>query len=263
MITADARRADAPSFERWVAHFTDNRARHAAIEGRIDWDAAAEMSPAARAALIRSFQRFELGEGGDGAHLLRKARGCGEAQQHALRMLVGEEQAHSALFARGLSHLGAAPLPHHWSDGAFTLLRRSLGLRTELMLFLIAEAVAMPYFVVLARRGPDAVIRGIGTRIALDEEHHLAFQIDQLRGGLRSLPSWAKPLVVLPCWLVAVGATAVVVIDHGGALRACGMGAHAYAGAALRSFRRALTAALGGVGSSEPRDTVCAPTHPV
>ncbi|GAA1998423.1 hypothetical protein GCM10009777_39640 [Microbacterium pumilum] len=72
-------------------------------------------------------------------------------------MLVAEEQLHSGLFRRGLRHLGAPPLASHWSDRVFTYLRRSLGLRTELALFLTAEAVAMPYFVVLARSGPDEV----------------------------------------------------------------------------------------------------------
>lgn len=233
-----------PVFERWVAHFTDNRTRHVAIEALVEWDAALELPDAVRAALIRSFQRFELGEGGDGEHLLRKAAGCSSAQQHALRMLVEEEQRHSELFQRGLRHLGAEPLVGHWSDRAFTGLRRALGLRTELALFLAAEAVAMPYFVVLARSGPDEVIRGMGTRIALDEEHHLAFQIDQLRLGFAGVPGPVRALAFAAWWCVAVGAATVVAIDHGAALRVCGLRVGSYWGAALRSFRRAASAAL-------------------
>jgi len=244
MRSAVSANVGAPVFERWVAHFAANQARHDAIEARIDWDAPADLPDNVRTALIRSFQRFELGEGGEGTHLLRKASGCGAAQQEALRMLVAEEQLHSGLFQRGLLHLGAPTLDGHWSDRVFTYLRRSLGLRTELALFLTAEAVAMPYFVVLARSGPDEMIRAIGKRIALDEEHHLAFQIDQLRLEFAALPTPVRALVFAAWWCVAVGAATVVAIDHGAALRTCGLRVGFYWGAALRSFRRAAAAAL-------------------
>jgi hypothetical protein len=231
-------------FDGWVGHFAANRARGEAIEARIDWDTAADLPDNTRTALIRSFQRFELGEGGEGLHLLRKARGQGAAQQEALRMLVAEEQRHSTLFKRGLQYLGADTVTTHWSDEVFTRLRRSLGLRTELALFLAAEAVAMPYFVVLARSGPDEVTRGIGTRIALDEEHHLAFQIDQLRPGFVRMPIPVRGVVFLAWWCVAVGAATVVAIDHRAALRVCGLPVRSFWGAALRSFRRAAGATL-------------------
>ena len=231
--------ADDRVFERWIAHFADNQARHAAIEAAVDWDTPAALPDAVRIALVRSFQRFELGEGGDGEHLLRKASDCSPAHQEALRMLVAEEQLHSELFKRGLQHLDAAPLRGHWSDRVFTLLRRSLGLRTELALFLAAEAVAMPYFVVLSRSGPDEVIQAIGTRIALDEEHHVAFQIEQLRLGFAAAPAAGKALLFTVWWLVAVAAATVVAVDHRAALRACGLRAGSYWGSALRSFRLA------------------------
>jgi hypothetical protein len=244
MATVVQADASDPVFERWVAQFANNRARHSAIEARVDWNASLELPDAARVALTHSFQRFELGEGGDGEHLLRKAAGCSAAQQEALRMLVEEEQLHSGLFKRGLQHLGAATLGDHWSDRAFTRLRRSLGLRTELALFLAAEAVAMPYFVVLARSGPDEVIRAIGTRIALDEENHLAFQIDQLRPAFAGTPLIVRVLLFSAWWCVAVGAATVIAIDHRAALRTCGLRVGSYWGSALRSFRRAAIAAL-------------------
>ncbi len=244
MESATSGTAGDGAFDRWVAHFAGNRARHAAIEARIEWSAVADLPDHVRTAIARSFQRFALGEGGDGARLLAKARRCSDAQQQALRMLVEEEQRHSELFTRGLRHLDAVPLGHHWSDRVFTALRRSMGLRTELALFLVAEAVAMPYFVVLARSGPDEVTRAIGTRIALDEEHHLAFQIDQLRQEYRSATRIQRRIAFLAWWCIAVGAATVVSVDHGAALRVCGLSVRVYWGAALRSFRRTAAAAL-------------------
>ncbi|GAA1998431.1 hypothetical protein [Microbacterium pumilum] len=88
------------------------------------------------------------------------------------------------------------------------------------------------------------MIRAIGTRIALDEEHHLAFQIDQLRLGCAALPALVRALLFAAWWCVAVGAATVVAIDHGPALRVCGLGVGSYWGAALRSFRRAAVATL-------------------
>ena len=229
-------------FERWIEHFQLNSSRYTAIEALVNWQTPATISAGRRRAIIRSFQRFELGEGGDGGHLLAKV--VDPTQHEALRLLVREEQLHSALFRRGLEHLDAPTLHSHWSDGAFTALRRALGLRTELALFLTAEAVAMPYFVALARCGPDEVLRGIGTRIALDEEHHLQFQIDQLRLGFAGLSSPARLAVFVVWWIVAVGAATVVAVDHGAALRACGLSVGHFWGAALRLFRRSATAAL-------------------
>ena len=229
-------------YESWIERFQLNSSRHAEIEALVDWAAPATISADHRRAIVRSFQRFELGEGGDGDHLLAKV--ADPAQHEALRLLVREEQWHSALFRRGLEHLDAPALQTHWSDGVFTALRRALGLRTELALFLTAETVAMPYFVALARCGPDEVLRGIGTRISLDEEHHLQFQIDQLRLGFAGLSSPARRAVFAAWWIVAVGAATVVAIDHGAALRVCGLSVGYYWGAALRLFRRSATAAL-------------------
>ena len=245
MLAGRAAVATDDQFARWITHFANNRARHEATEAGVDWDSPAALPEGVRNAITHSFQRFELGEGGDGEHLLRKAARCSPAQQEALRLLVVEEQQHSELFARGLQHLGASTLPGHWSDRVFTRLRRILGLRTELALFLAAEAVAMPYFVVLSRSGPDDVIRAVGTRIALDEEHHLAFQIDQLRLGFAATPPAVRALVFAVWWCVAVGAATVLAIDHRAALRACGLAPRSYWGSALRSFRQAAAAALG------------------
>jgi len=233
------------TFTSWVEHFHHNTARHRELEALIDWDFAPTVDDRTRRAFVRSFQRFELGESGDGARLLSMAAAAGDpVYTEALALLVGEEQKHSALFGRGLRHLGAPALESHWTDAAFTRLRRLLGLRTEIGLFLIAESVAMGYFVALAENAPDPVLRGIGRRIADDERHHIRFQIDRLRVGFCNTPVMVLPIVGLAWGVVAAGAATVVVIDHGSALRACGVSPVAYWGRAMRSFRAAARAAL-------------------
>lgn len=196
-------------------------------------------------AFIRSFQRFELGESGDGRRLLSKAALAGDATYlEALTLLVQEEQKHSALFRRGLDRLHAQVLQSHWSDSAFVTLRRMLGLRTELALFLIVETVAMDYFVALAERAPDPVLRGIGQRIANDERDHIRFQIDRLRQGFEHTPSAARAVIEFVWTVIAAGATTVVVLDHRAALRACGLSPVEYWRDAMISFRSAAQSVL-------------------
>jgi hypothetical protein len=239
------------SFDSWVSHFEHNPEHHRAQEAQIDWQAPPVMSEGTRRAFIRSFQRFELGEGGEGARLLRMAAAAGDpVYTAALQLLVVEEQKHSALFGCGLRHLNAPSLTSHWSDAVFTRLRHLLGLRTEIGLFLVAESVAMGYFLALAESAPDPVLRGIGQRIAHDERNHIRFQIDRLRVGFRATPAPLRALIGTTLGVIAAGAATVLVIDHGAALRACGVSPVQYWGRAMRSFRVAARAALGSSTSS-------------
>jgi hypothetical protein len=247
MTSADA---TGTSFASWVEHFESNRVVQVAMEREIDWDTPCELPEPVKAALVKSFQRFELGENGDGARLLAKAEQAGDAVYlDALRRLVVEEQRHSELFRRGLGHLGAPTLSAHWSDAVFTHLRRLLGLRTELALFLVAESVAMGYFTALRSSAPDPVIRSIGRRVEFDELNHLRFQIDRLRQGFASTPGAVRVVVGLAWGVVAAGAATVLVVDHAGALRACGLRPAAFWLTATRTFAASARQVLGRRGA--------------
>jgi hypothetical protein len=233
-------------FTPWVRHFERNQQRQRALQAQIDGAERCRLDTRRRRAFIRSFQRFELGESGDGRHLLAKAERAGDAQYtRALALLVAEEQRHSALFARGLDHLGGKPLARHWSSTAFIALRRALGLRTELGLFLVAEAVAIEYFTALATGAPDPVLRAIGRRLEHDERDHLRFQIDRLAQGWAGRPLVARSAVRVALLAVGLGATVVLVTDHRAALRACGRNPVGYAWRALRRLQHLLGLALG------------------
>nr|WP_316303377.1 hypothetical protein [Clavibacter michiganensis] len=114
----------------WIAHFHANADRHLTPEQLIPSGTPSPLDARTRRAFVRSFQRFALGESGDGAHLLRMATAAGDpAYTHALALLVQEEQKHAALFLRALDHLDAPALPAHWTDAAFTRLRHLIGRR--------------------------------------------------------------------------------------------------------------------------------------
>src|SRR4051794_24534973 len=104
------------TFEPWGTQFTHKPILHSSIEAEVDWNSPCQLEPDVRSAFARSFQRFQLGENGDGRRLIAKARAAGDpVYVRALELLVTEEQKHSALFARGLEHLGAPLLQSHWS----------------------------------------------------------------------------------------------------------------------------------------------------
>ena len=232
-------------FTVWVRHFERNAGVQRAQEAQIDWSAPRLLDVRRRKALARSFARFELGESGDGVHLLAKAERAGDPQYtRALALLVAEEQRHSALFARGLERLGGTPLSSHWSDTAFTLLRRALGLRTELGLFLVAESVALEYFTALADGAPDPVLRDIGRHLEHDERDHLRFQVDRLRQGYAGRSALLRGAVRAALLVIGIGAAAVLATDHRAALRACGRSPLGYPWQAIRHLRAQLDLAL-------------------
>ncbi|WP_440695225.1 ferritin-like domain-containing protein [Clavibacter nebraskensis] len=240
----------------WIAHFHANADRHLTPAELIPDDAPSPMDVRTRRAFVRSFQRFALGESGDGAHLLRMATDAGDpAYTHALALLVQEEQKHAALFLRALDHLDAPALPAHWTDAAFTRLRHMIGLRTEISLFLIAETVATGYFHALADHAPDPALRALGQRIADDERDHVRFQIDRLRTGFRDTPAALRALIGAAWTVVAVGAATVIVVDHRAALRACGVAPRAYWRRAMHGFGAAARSVL-----VDPRAPLLGPT---
>lgn len=225
------------TFDAWLTYFQRNPARQARLDATIDWSQPTPLTGDDRAAIARSLQRFELGESGDGATLLAKAARAGDPTYlAALRLFVAEEQRHSALFGRALDHLAWPRLTSHWSDSAFTHLRRALGLRTEIALFLVAEVVALHYFAALRDGCPDVQVARMATRILTDEEEHVRFQVHRLHTDFARRGPLGRLAALVLWWPVAVGAASVVALDHRHALRVCGVRPVDLLARALRDF---------------------------
>ena len=256
------------TYDQWLAYFLNNPQRHAVFDAAIDWHRPTPMTARQAGALARSLQRFELGEGGDGKRLLAKAEAAGDpVYTAALKLFVAEEQKHSALFLRSLDYLSHPPLRSHWSDRVFVFLRRALGLRLELMLFLVAESIALEYFRALGDGAPDPVIRLVSRRVLTDEKEHVRFQIHRLVDGFQDTPGPLRILIHGLWWVLAAGAAVVVAWDHRGALRACGLTPRRFLPAALREFGRASAAVMSparnaAYGPSEEAYLLPAPLAP-
>ncbi|MFI5508615.1 ferritin-like domain-containing protein [Mycobacterium sp. NPDC051804] len=208
-------------FGRWVDHFEANEHVHRQVDAAIDFGADCAVPEAARRPLIASVRRFQLGESGDGRQLIRNAERAGDPEYvRAISLFVAEEQQHAALLLRLLGYLGGTPMSRHWSDAIFVRLRRLLGLRTELMVLTVAEVVALSYYGALAAAAPDPVTRAVAARIVDDENAHVRFQRDRLHAGFADSPTAVRLLGLGLWWVVAIGATMVVAVDHRGVLDA-------------------------------------------
>jgi hypothetical protein len=217
----------------WVEYFTYNREHRMAIP----WERGITVEPSLRSPLVRSLQRFQMGERGDGAHLKRVAATMGNsAYTRAVGLFVQEEQEHADLMARVLYSLDAPLLQRHWSDNCFRIICLLSNLHIELMVLLVAEIIAKRYFRVLYESTGDPVLKATCVQILHDEEAHVAFHSHTLHPSLSSLPG-AVRCVVRVAWRLFFGVVCLVVsYDHRTLLRLSGVSFHVFQRDCLRIF---------------------------
>lgn len=207
-------------FAEWRRHF-EAEAEWRRRTGDPDWGRGAR----APESVWRSLQRFQVGENGDGANLIGKADAARDAAYAAaVRLFVAEEQNHARLLARLLAAGGRPTLTTCWSDRVFVRLRRLLGLRTELLVLMVAELVAVRYYTAVRDGAKDPLVAEVAGRILADERRHIPFHCRRLRASLRELPGRPLRALTMAGWrALMLGATAFVALDHGAALRRLGV----------------------------------------
>jgi len=209
----------------WLKYFEYNRKHRIDI----DWEKPMELDAWLRAPLIRSLQRFQVGESGEGNHLRRQAATTADPDyQAAIDLFIKEEQEHARLMAWILQKLNASLLKVHWSDGCFILLRRLFGLRHELLVLLIPEMIAKRYFRAVRDRFDDPILKSVFSQILHDEEGHLGFHVDFLQSALAQMSLPARAILRVVWLAVFRAACLVVMVDHRAILRGCGVSASAF-----------------------------------
>ena len=238
-------------FTHWVWQF-EAAADRRRIDGDPNWACRIGLDPA----VIRSIQRFQVGEDGDGVSLIRKASRAGDPQYlAAVRLFVAEERNHARMLDRLLGCAGAATIAGHWSDAAFVTLRRSLGLRLELMTLMLAEVVALRYYEALRDGTADPLLTDVAGRILVDEQRHVPFHCQRLREGFAHLSRLPRRALAAGWWLLMAGTLLVVAGDHGKALRRLGVRRSRFAREVVRLFRGVVSEVLGRAtpASTRPR----------
>jgi hypothetical protein len=204
--------------KRWLKHF-----EHNAVQRRhIAWPDAVSVAPHLLKPFIRSLQRFQIGESGEGRHLRAAANATGDHDYiRAISLFIKEEQEHARLMAEILKRLNAPLLTSHWSDGCFVLLRRLFRLNEELMVLLTPEIVARRYFRMVHDSVDDETVRAVCGQILHDEEGHVAFHVDYLRRAFAG-HSLAARVLLRGAWRVLFRMSVLVVLlDHRSFLKAC------------------------------------------
>ena len=204
----------------WLQYFEHNRDHRRMIP----WRDKLNVAPSVMPPFIRSLQRFQIGESGEGRHLRATANTTGDRDYiKAIDLFIKEEQEHARLMAEILQRLDAPLLTSHWSDGCFILLRRLFRLNEELMVLLTPEIIAKRYFRVAHDAIDDASVKAVCAQILHDEEGHVAFHIDHLRRAFVS-HSLTRRALLRGAWRVLFRLSALVVIlDHRSFLNACGV----------------------------------------
>lgn len=220
MLRAADAQQETFSASEWLKHFQENARQRLSIP----WECGITVEPSLREPLIRSLQRFQVGEQGDGSHLRKAAaKTQNPAYEAAIDLFIQEEQEHSRLLARLLAGMEGSLLTHHWSDTAFVFLRRLLGLRMELLVLLVAEVIAQVYYKALHNGTADAVLRGAFAQILHDEHGHVAFHCDYLRQSFAARSPLTRWLVFRGWSLFYMLVCLIVISDHRSVFSAVGM----------------------------------------
>jgi hypothetical protein len=215
-------------------HLRDFREHARSVADDEPWLSGGHLDPA----LVRSIQRFQAGEDGDGRSLIAKSAAAGDETYHAaVRLFVAEEQKHARLLKNILAYAGESTIDGHWTDTVFVAVRRAFGLRLELMTLMLAEVVALRYYRALRDGGADPRVTEVAAAILADEERHVPFHVHRLHDAFTGAPAAGRLVGAASWWVLMTGATLVVALDHGSALNVLGVSRPAFVRDVLRLFR--------------------------
>ncbi len=209
----------------WLDYFRHNRDHRM----HIPWEQGIQIEAHLREPLIRSLQRFLVGESGEGIHLRKRAATAGNCDYEAtIDLFINEEQEHARLMGCVLKRLNAPLLSKHWSDSCFVALRHFFGLHGTLLVLLMPEMIAKCYFLALREGTSDPVLNLIFEQIFRDELGHLAFHADYLNRACSGL-SFRRRMFIQVAWRFAFRVVcAVMILDHREVLRAVGVSPPAF-----------------------------------
>ncbi len=235
LITKEQAPAASFSTERWLKYFEENRE----IQSSISLPGKISIEPRLSIPLIRSIQRFQIGETGDGRHLKKFARKSGDAAYlQCIDLFIQEEQSHGQILAEIIRAMGGSLISWHWSDFVFICLRRMLGLKTEIFIILIAEVIGKCFYKSVADHVEDDLMSNAFALIVCDEIAHLRFHAEFLQQRMDKY-SWSQKALVHYAWsLIFYSACFVFVLDHKAALKALGVSSADFTSSCSHEFQR-------------------------
>ena len=209
-------------FEHWKHHFKR------ALKNRMLPGVEKSTLPTDEVALLaESIRQFQKGENSEGKFLLKRAQewsALGKDQSYVTSMqdFIYEEQHHAKMLGLWMAGQGIETLDSHWTEVAFTLLRRLGGIEFSISVLLTAELVSTEFYDAVKHYTTSETLKSICIRINEDEKHHIRFQAEALgkfsgdKGVIRNFLVDSLRVVFL------AGTTLVVWKEHRKVLRAGG-----------------------------------------
>jgi hypothetical protein len=229
------------SAEYWLAYFQKNKASKVEIR----FASSLVLTEAIRLPLIKSLQRFQIGETGEGKHLKKFASTTNNTTyEKCIDLFVKEEQSHAGILAQMIQALDGELISWHWSDLAFIALRRMLGLKTEVLIVLIAEIIGKAFYKLCATNLPNTQMSDAFSLVVLDEIGHLEFHCAFLNDHMRTRTLFLRKFVQLAWGAIFYSACLVFITDHRKSLRALNTEPGAFFEICKKDFARASKKAL-------------------
>ena len=165
----------------WIAWFRRNGDHVRALP----WELEPPLTQSEARAIASSIAEFQLGETGEGRHLVKHAkryvaRTGDDAYLTALAFFLGEEHRHARDLGRFMDHHSLPRARHRWPDTVFRLARHLGGLEGAIMVLVSAEIIAQVYYAALRDATQSPVLRALCEQILNDEAAHVAFQCGQI-----------------------------------------------------------------------------------
>ncbi|TWT98515.1 4-hydroxy-3-methylbut-2-enyl diphosphate reductase [Stieleria varia] len=228
------------SNRQWSIYFRNNLADTPAVP----WSRSPTLTPAESRAVIGSIKTFQLGESGEGKHLLACARswidtGGDPDYLDAAKLFLDEEHVHSDLLARFLRQENECLLHKQWSDGCFRFLRHLAGLRTSVSVLVTAEIMAQVYYLALFRATQSSTLRAICRRVMRDERSHVQFQQQQKNLLAQGWSSFRRRIVSLMERVLFEIACRIVWHDHRSVFESAKMNWNEFRNRSLRRWHAA------------------------
>ncbi len=209
----------------WNQYFSKNSQQLLAIP----WEMRNELTPSEKKAITNSIQKFQLGEGSDGHHLILASQRYAERYNDldyadAVRLFIAEEQRHSRDLGHFMSINNIPQITSTYSDWVFRRVRRiATSIEIMIMTLLVAETIALVYYKALGKATKSKVLDVLCEQILKDEYCHIRFQTERLailRRDRWQLFDLAATLFHIPLYY---GATIVVWLDHAPVFHAAGI----------------------------------------
>lgn len=173
----------------WAAYFAENHEHRL----QIDFSKEPQLSKQEKELIFPSIRNFQKGEASEGRFLLKCAARYAEKNDEpaylgAMEWFVREENWHSAYLKQYMDYHNVPAGKTSLLDNIFRCLRKTGGLRSEVIVLVTAEMVALSYYSALAECVDSPALKSICAQMLRDELPHVVFQSHTLH-RMQSCPA--------------------------------------------------------------------------